>query len=139
MAWYAGSGTTMRAPIPSPHGSMDPLAEDVKSLASKCRCGEGGGKSASWEVSLMSESKPDVVPGTEETHPLEVELNLLKARVSETEKQVQALAEVNLALARGLEARPMEEPGQTRPEQAARLAHELLLAAGLVRSEGDTT
>ncbi|WP_431920897.1 hypothetical protein [Nonomuraea jabiensis] len=87
----------------------------------------------------MSEPKPDVVPAAEQTRPLEVELNLLKARVDRAEKQVQALAEAGLALVRGLEGGPMEEPGQMHPEQAARLAHELLLAAGLVGSGGDTT
>ncbi|WP_157594859.1 hypothetical protein [Streptosporangium amethystogenes] len=86
----------------------------------------------------MSQPKPDMVPATEQTHPLELELNLLKARVSKAEKQIQALAEAHLALARGLEAGPLEEPGQMHPAQAARLAHELLLAAGLVRSGGDT-
>ncbi|TMR88910.1 hypothetical protein [Nonomuraea basaltis] len=87
----------------------------------------------------MSEPKPDVVPAAEQAPPLEAELNLLKARVSIAEKQIQALAEASLALARGLEAGPMEEPGQMHPELAARLAHELLLAADLVRSGGDTT
>ncbi|MEU8246480.1 hypothetical protein [Nonomuraea sp. NPDC048916] len=82
--------------------------------------------------------KPDAVPATEEMPPLEVELNLLKARVGKAEKQIEALAEAALTLARGLEAGPMEEPGQMHPEQAARLAHELLLAAGLIRSGGDT-
>ncbi|MGI5485584.1 hypothetical protein [Microtetraspora malaysiensis] len=68
----------------------------------------------------------------EETHRLTVELDLLKGRVSRLEQQVRTLAEANLALARGLEANPLEEPDQTRPEHSARLAHELLLAAGLV-------
>ncbi|WP_326635220.1 hypothetical protein OG884_20510 [Streptosporangium sp. NBC_01755] len=84
----------------------------------------------------MSQAKPSTVPASGETHPLEVELNLLKARVSRIEKQIQVLAEANLALARGMEAGPMEESGQTHPEQAARLAHELLLAAGLVKGGG---
>ncbi|MEO3801841.1 hypothetical protein [Nonomuraea sp. B1E8] len=87
----------------------------------------------------MSAPRPEVGSTAERTHPLEAELNRLKARVDEVDKQVQALAEVSLALARGLESGPMEEPGQMHPEQAARLAHELLLAAGLVRSGGDTT
>ncbi|MET7339371.1 hypothetical protein [Nonomuraea sp. NPDC005650] len=83
----------------------------------------------------MPQPKPDAVPATEETHPLELELNLIKVRVSKAEKQIQALAEATLALAHGLEARPMEEPGQVHPEQAARLAHELLLAVGFVRRD----
>ncbi|MFF4622682.1 hypothetical protein [Nonomuraea jabiensis] len=87
----------------------------------------------------MPQPKPDAVPASEDTNLLEVELNLLKARVSAAEKQIQALAEATLALARGLEARPTEEPVQMHPEQAARLAHELLLAAGLLASGGDTT
>ncbi|GAA4507066.1 MULTISPECIES: hypothetical protein [Nonomuraea] len=86
----------------------------------------------------MSEPQPDVVSSEERTHALEAELNALRARADKVDQQLQALAEASLALARGLESPPVEEPGQPHAERAARLAHELLLAAGLGRrgSEG---
>jgi hypothetical protein len=74
----------------------------------------------------------------EELHPLEAEMVLLKARVDKIEQQMRTLAEANLVLARGLEAGPLQEAGQAQPEHAARLAHELLLAAGLIQREGET-
>ncbi|MFF3669973.1 hypothetical protein [Microtetraspora malaysiensis] len=74
----------------------------------------------------------------EETHRLTVELDLLKGRVSRLEQQVRTLAEANLALARGMEANPLEEPDQTRPAHSARLAHELLLAADLVPPKAES-
>ncbi|MFF5211088.1 hypothetical protein [Streptosporangium sp. NPDC000396] len=66
-------------------------------------------------------------------------MNLLKARMEKVEQQMRALAEASLVLARGLEAGPLQEAGQAQPEHAARLAHELLLAAGLVQREGETS
>lgn len=86
----------------------------------------------------MTQPKPGIGLTAEETHPLEIELELLKARITKAERQVQALAEAMLALARGMEAGPLEEPDQLHPEHAARLAHELLLAADLVRPGGET-
>ncbi|TQS27914.1 hypothetical protein [Microbispora sp. KK1-11] len=71
------------------------------------------------------------------SHPEEIDE--LKARLDATERQVRTLAEAVRALAGGLEGGPLEEAGQARPEHAARLAHELLLAAGLIQpkeSEG---
>ncbi|MBE3012174.1 hypothetical protein IL992_23680 [Microbispora sp. NEAU-D428] len=67
------------------------------------------------------------------------EIDELKARLDATERQVRTLAEAVRALAGGLEGGPLEEAGHARPEHAARLAHELLLAAGLIQpkeSEG---
>ncbi|GLX02126.1 hypothetical protein [Microtetraspora sp. NBRC 16547] len=76
--------------------------------------------------------------GTGPATGVEIEMDLLKAQVSGLEKQVRALAEATLALAHGMEAGPLEEPGQARPEHTARLAHELLLAAGLVFTAGES-
>ncbi|MEU7693005.1 hypothetical protein [Microbispora hainanensis] len=63
------------------------------------------------------------------------EIDELKARLDATERQVSTLAEAVRVLAGGLESGPLEDPAQSRPEHAARLAHELLLAAGLIRPE----
>ncbi|MER5619448.1 hypothetical protein ABT061_00230 [Streptosporangium sp. NPDC002544] len=117
-------------------GPKDRPTKDVSPCAASIGPGKGEKENTSWEVDLMSQAKPSTVPASGETHSLEVELNLLKARVSRIEKQIQVLAEANLVLARGMEAGPMQEPGQMHPEQAARLAHELLLAAGLVKGGG---
>ncbi|GLX09553.1 hypothetical protein [Microbispora sp. NBRC 16548] len=71
------------------------------------------------------------------SHPEEIDE--LRARLDATERQVRTLAEVVRVLAGGLEGGPLEEAGRARPEHAARLAHELLLAAGLIQpkeSEG---
>ncbi len=71
------------------------------------------------------------------SHPEEIDE--LKARLDATERQVRTLAEAVRTLAGGLEGGPLEEAGRARPEHAARLAHELLLAAGLIQpkeSEG---
>ncbi len=73
-----------------------------------------------------------------ESRSLDIELDLLKVRVSSLEKQVRALAEAIPGLARGMEAGPLEEPGRARPEHAAQLVHELLLAAGLVSTGGES-
>ncbi|MEU6414793.1 hypothetical protein [Microbispora sp. NPDC046933] len=61
------------------------------------------------------------------------EIDELKARLDAAERQVRALAEAVRVLAGGLEGGPLEEAGRARPEHAARLAHELLLAAGLIQ------
>ncbi|OPG03791.1 hypothetical protein [Microbispora sp. GKU 823] len=63
------------------------------------------------------------------------EIDELKARLDATERQVRSLAEAVRVLAGGLESGPLEEAGRARPEHAARLAHELLLAAGLIQPE----
>ncbi len=71
------------------------------------------------------------------SHPEEIDE--LRARLDATERQVRTLAEAVRVLAGGLEGGPLEEAGRARPEHAARLAHELLLAAGLIQpkeSEG---
>lgn len=86
----------------------------------------------------MSLPEPETGLTAEEMHPLEAELELLTTRVDRLEQQMQALAEANLVLARGLEGGPLQEAGQAQPEHAARLAHELLLAAGLVQREDET-
>ncbi|MEV4294032.1 hypothetical protein [Microbispora rosea] len=67
------------------------------------------------------------------SHPGEIDE--LKARLDAAERQVRTLAEAVRVLAGGLEGGPLEEAGQARTEHAARLAHELLLAAGLIRPE----
>lgn len=76
-----------------------------------------GKESASWEMVRMPQPKPDAVPATEETHPLELELNLVKVRVGKAEKQIQVLAEATLALVHGLEARPWRSPGKCIPSR----------------------
>ncbi|MBX6386120.1 MAG: hypothetical protein IRZ07_24630, partial [Microbispora sp.] len=63
------------------------------------------------------------------------EIDELRARLDTAERQVRVLAEAVRVLAGGLEGGPLEEAGRARPDHAARLAHELLLAAGLTRSE----
>ncbi|GIH52670.1 hypothetical protein SAMN05421833_1464 [Microbispora rosea] len=71
------------------------------------------------------------------SHPGEIDE--LKTRLDAAERQVRTLAEAVRVLAGGLEGGPLEEAGRARPEHAARLAHELLLAAGLIQpkeSEG---
>ncbi len=52
------------------------------------------------------------------------------ARFQRLEAQVASLAEAVSVLARGLEKTPGEEPDEQRSAKAARLAHEILLAAG---------
>jgi hypothetical protein len=86
----------------------------------------------------MTQPKPSLGLTAVEKHPLEAELEVLKARVANAEKQIQALAEATLVPARGMEAGPLEAPDQLHPEHAARLAHELLLAADLVPPTGGT-
>lgn len=61
-----------------------------------------------------------------------------QARLDTLERQVRALAEAVRVLAGGLEGGPLQEVNQERPEHAARLAHELLLAAGFVRPEDES-
>ena len=68
----------------------------------------------------------------EQEHPLELEIRRLRTRLDTVERQVQALADAGAALARGLQADPLEAPGEDRAGRAGRLAHELLLAAGLI-------
>ncbi|GGO17856.1 hypothetical protein GCM10010116_36070 [Microbispora rosea subsp. aerata] len=63
-----------------------------------------------------------------------VEIDELRARLDTAERHVRTLAEAVRVLAGGLEGGPLEEAGRARPEHAARLAHELLLAAGLIRA-----
>lgn len=84
----------------------------------------------------MTQPRPDAGRAAEEERARAAELDLLKKRVGRVEEQVRALAEATLALARGMEAGPMEEPGQRRAERATRLAHELLLAADHPGREG---
>ncbi len=55
----------------------------------------------------------------------------LEERINVLERRVTALAEVVGILARGLEDLPTAGPGQRPATQAARRAHELLLAAEL--------
>ncbi|GGM92940.1 hypothetical protein GCM10010106_46550 [Thermopolyspora flexuosa] len=86
---------------------------------------------ADTEVNLVTGSPPaDMSTGPE--HPLEKEVRLLRARLDRVERQIQALADANATLARGVQGDPLEPPGVDRAVQAARLARELLLAAGLV-------
>ncbi|GII76684.1 hypothetical protein Sru01_16660 [Sphaerisporangium rufum] len=80
---------------------------------------------------------PDSGVSAEELHPMESEMAMLKARVDRLEQQVRTLAEATAVLARGLESGPLEEAGAAHSAQAARLAHELLLAADLVRPQRD--
>ncbi len=56
----------------------------------------------------------------------------VERRVRRLEAQVEALTEAVEALAHGLAGGPTAEPGSTKPAEAARRAHELLL---LVRPE----
>jgi hypothetical protein len=49
--------------------------------------------------------------------------------VRRLEARVDALTEAVEVLARGLEDGPMAEPGDNKPAEAARRAHELLLLA----------
>ena len=55
----------------------------------------------------------------------------IEDRVHTLEGRVAVLAEAVRILARGLEDLPAVEPGGNRAAQAARQAHDLLLAAGL--------
>nr|PZN42247.1 MAG: hypothetical protein DIU60_15440 [Actinomycetota bacterium] len=91
-------------------------------------------------MTLVTGSDPADMPIGPE-HPLEREVRLLRARLDVVERRIQALADANATLARGLQGGPLEPPGEDRAAQAARLARELLLAAGLVghaaRSEGE--
>jgi hypothetical protein len=68
----------------------------------------------------------------EQEHPLELEIRRLRTRLDIVERQVQALADAGAALARGLQADPLDPPGEDRAGRAGRLAYELLLAAGLI-------
>ena len=65
---------------------------------------------------LSSRSQESAVPALEE-------------RVHRLEVRTEALADAVRLLARGLEAEPMAGPAVGRPAEAARRAHELLLAA----------
>lgn len=84
----------------------------------------------------MTQPRPDAGRAAGEEGARAAELDLLRKRVGRIEEQVRALAEATLALARGMEAGPLEEPGGRRAERAARLAHELLLAADHADREG---
>ncbi|GHH66181.1 hypothetical protein GCM10017673_11520 [Streptosporangium violaceochromogenes] len=84
----------------------------------------------------MTQPRPETDRPVEEAGTPANEIDLLRKRVGRVEEQVRALAEATLALARGMEAGPLEEPGQGRAERAARLAHELLLAADHPGREG---
>jgi hypothetical protein len=53
---------------------------------------------------------------------------LLEERVHRLESRVTTLADALRLLARGLEDGPMSEPGDRTPAEAARQAHDLLLA-----------
>lgn len=79
----------------------------------------------------MSGPRP-AANATAEHERLQVELHRLRTRLDTVERQIQALADANAALARALQADPLESPGVDRTGQAARHARELLLAAGLV-------
>ena len=54
---------------------------------------------------------------------------VLEERVHRLEVRMESLADAVRVLARGLEAGPLAEPAAGRPAEAARRAHELLLAA----------
>ena len=54
----------------------------------------------------------------------------MEDRMGRLEHQLQALTEAVHALVIGLEELPMEEPAAERTTEAARQAHQLLLAAG---------
>lgn len=54
----------------------------------------------------------------------------LEERLSDLEERVATLTEAVGVLARGLEDLPSAEPGDNRRAEAARRAHDLLLAAG---------
>jgi len=55
----------------------------------------------------------------------------VEQRLAKLEGDVRTVAEALHALAAGLEGRPIAESTGEEPARAARLAHELLLAAGL--------
>ena len=57
------------------------------------------------------------------------DLAALEDRIRQLEAQMEALIEAVEVLARGLERGPMDEPQNTRTEEAARRTHELLLLA----------
>ena len=59
----------------------------------------------------------------------EPDLVALEDRIRQLEAQMEALIEAVEVLARGLERGPMDEPQNTRTEEAARRTHELLLLA----------
>jgi hypothetical protein len=54
---------------------------------------------------------------------------MVEDRIGRLEDQVSSLAEAVRTLARGLEDVPGAEPAEHRAAKAARLAHEMLLAA----------
>lgn len=84
------------------------------------------------EVSLVTSPRSVANATAEREHALESELRRLRARLDTAERRIQALADAGAVLARGLQAGPLESPGEDRAGQAGRLAHELLLAAGLI-------
>ncbi len=55
----------------------------------------------------------------------------LEQRVTDLERRLGAINSALLTLVHGLEGTPLNEAGVTAPHEAARLAHETLLAAGL--------
>jgi exonuclease VII small subunit len=63
------------------------------------------------------------------SHYQEPSNSALEERVHHLESQVATLTDALLVLARGLEDGPMAEPGDRTMAEAARQAHDLLLAA----------
>lgn len=55
----------------------------------------------------------------------------LDQRVAELERQLEAVGTALLALVHALEGTPLNERDRSTVQQAARLAHEALLAAGI--------
>ncbi len=62
----------------------------------------------------------------------------LEERVHRLESTVAALADALRVLARGLEDGPMSEPGNRTVVEAARQAHDLLLAANVVAAADES-
>jgi hypothetical protein len=61
----------------------------------------------------------------------------LEERIHILESKVTAMAEAILILAAGLERTPLDGPGDDGGSQAARLAHEVLIAARVSANDDD--
>ena len=64
------------------------------------------------------------------SHYQETSMTALEERLHRLETKVATLTDAVRVLARGLEDGPLSEPGERNVVEAARQAHELLLAAG---------
>ncbi len=62
---------------------------------------------------------------------LSAQTEQLERRVTELERRLDAVNSALLVLVHGLEGTPLNEQGVTATHEAARLAHETLLAAGI--------